>query len=213
MRYYRQDFGNHIRHAFVFVGILLLHLLAMGALWSGLTHSRVPYVQRIFQIDVVPADKPKEPPPRLSPVNLKESWAIQVVTPEIDVPVAEDLPPPIQVTRVEEELAASPGPPAVSAAPSVPNVRPRPIHVPGGRDRYPAESVRAGESGAPTITICISATGAVDSVQVNESSGFPRLDQAAVSIGKEATFRPARLDGKPVPFCVPYRIKFKIGNS
>jgi protein TonB len=213
MSYYRRDFGNHIRHAFVLVGILLFHLLAMGALWSGLRPSRVPHVQTIFQIDVVPDDKPKEPPPRLSPVNVKESWAIQAVTPEIDIPVAEDLPLPIQVTRVPEELAASPGPPAVTAAPSVPTVRPRPIHVPGGLDRYPAKSIRAGESGAPTVTICISATGAVDSVQVNESSGFPRLDQAAVSIGKEAIFRPASLDGKAVPFCIPYRIKFKIGNS
>jgi periplasmic protein TonB len=212
MSQYRKDFGNPIRHGFVLVAILLLHLLAIGALWSGLRPSRVRYVQTIFQIEAVPADKPKESPRRI-PVNLTESWAIQIVTPEIDIPVAEDLPPPIQVTRAVEEFAASPGPPAVAAALSDPDIRPRPIHVPGGRNRYPAESVRAGEFGAPTITICISATGAVDSVQVNESSGFPRLDQAAVSIGKEAIFRPARLDGKPVPFCLPYRIKFKIGNS
>jgi periplasmic protein TonB len=215
MSYYQPDFGNHVRHAFVVAGILLLHFVAIRALWSGLATSRVRDVATIFQIDMLPAEKPKELPPRPSPVNLMASQAIQEVAPQIDIPVAEDPPSPIQVTAVREERDASPGPPAspsAPAAPSVPNVRPRPIYVPGGRERYPAESIRAGESGEPTIMICISASGAVDSVQVHESSGFPRLDQAAVGIGKEARFRPAKLDGKPVPTCVPYRIKFAMNN-
>jgi TonB family protein len=46
-----------------------------------------------------------------------------------------------------------------------------------------------------------------------ESSGFPRLDQAAVGIGKEARFRPAMREGKPMPFCLPYRITFAIRRS
>jgi periplasmic protein TonB len=212
MSYYQPDFGNHVRHGFVFAGILLLHLVAIRALWSGLTNPRVRDPSTIFQIDMLPAEKAKEPPPRLSPVNLMASRAIPEVAPQIDIPVAEDPPSPIQVIPMRQERDASPGPPATPAAPSVPNIRPRPIYVPGGRDRYPAESIRAGESGEPTIMICISATGAVDSVQVHESSGFPRLDQAAVGIGKEARFRPAKLDGKPVPTCVPYRIKFAMNN-
>jgi protein TonB len=203
-----------IRHAFVFVGILLLHVLAIGALWMGLADSGVRDAQTIFQIEVVPANKPREAPP-LPAVNLQESRAILVVAPEMNIPAAEDLPPPIQVTTLPEVFIAQPAarptsaPAAVSTAP---NVRPRPIYVPGGRDRYPAESIRASESGTPTITICISESGAVDSVQVTLSSGFPRLDQAALGIGREARFRPAKLDGKPVSLCVPYRIKFAIGD-
>jgi protein TonB len=212
MRDYQEEFGNPIRHALVVLGIFMLHSLAIGALWSGLRPSTTRTVPTIFQVDVVSAAKPKELPPRLSPINWKESWVIPVATPEIDIPVVEEAPAPIQVARAGAEVAASPDLPAVAAPPSVPNVRPRPIHVPGAWGRYPPESIRAGEAGAPTITICISATGAVDSVQVSESSGYPRLDQAAVGIGKEALFKPARLDGKPVPVCVPYRIKFKIGN-
>jgi protein TonB len=207
--------GNHIRHASVFVGILSLHGLAIGALWIGLADSGVRNVQTILQIDVVPANKPNEPPPPLPTVNLTESRAVQVVALEFNVPIADDQAPPIQVTAMEEDLTAPPGPAAAPALPPVlpvPNVRPRPIYVPGGRDRYPAESIRASESGTPTITICISETGAVDSVKMSQSSGFPRLDQAALGIGKEARFRPARLDGKPVPSCVPYRIKFAIGS-
>jgi protein TonB len=216
MSYFEQDSGN-LRHACVFAGILVLHGVAIAVFWIGLADSGLRTAQTIFQIDVVPEVKPKEPPPRLPPVKL-ESQAVSVDASQIDIdiPVAEELTPPIQVTRAPEEpiAPASPlAPLAVTVASSAPAVRPRPIYVPGGRERYPAESIRAGETGTPTITICISATGAVDSVQVTQSSGFQRLDQAAVGIGKEARFKPARRDGRPVPLCVPYRIKFAMGNS
>ena len=210
---YQEEFGNQIRHAFVILGIFVVHSLAIGALWSGLKPSTMRTMPTIFQIDVVPTVKRQERPPRPSPASWKKSWAIPVAIPEIDIPAVDEAPTPIQVTEVGEEPAALPDPPALPAPPSSPNVRPRPIHVPGAWGRYPPESIRAGESGAPTITICISATGAVDSVQVSQSSGYLRLDQAAVGIGREALFRPARREGKPVPVCVPYRIKFKIGNS
>jgi periplasmic protein TonB len=204
------------RHALVFVGIFLLHLLAIRAIWMALANSGARDLQTILQIDVIPADKPEKRPLSLPPVSLKEYRAIQVVTPEIDVPIAEDLAPAIEVASLQKESILPPEPaaaPAQPAVPSVPSVRPRPIYVPGGWERYPAESIRAHESGRPTITICISAAGAIDSVQLTQSSGFPRLDQAAVDLGREARFRPAMREGKPVPFCAPYRITFAIRNS
>jgi protein TonB len=214
MSHCRQDSGNYVRHALVVVGIFLLHLLAIRAIWMGLADSGVRGVQTILQIDVIPANKLEKRPPPLPAVNLAYR-AIQVVTPEIDVPIAEDLPPTIQVTSLQTESTLPPEPaaPVQPAVPSVPSVKPRPIYVPGGWERYPAESIRAHEAGRPTITICVSAAGTIDSVQLAESSGFPRLDQAAVDIGREARFSPAMREGKPMPFCLPYRITFAIRNS
>jgi periplasmic protein TonB len=214
MSWCRQDSGSYRRHALVLVGIFLLHLFAIRAIWMGLANSGVRDVQKILQIDVIRADKPEKRPLPLPPVNLKAYRAIQVLTPEINIPVAEDLPPTIQATSLQKQSTPEPAAaPALPAVPSAPSVGPRPLFVPGGWDRYPAESIRAHETGRPTITICISAAGAIDSVQLTNSSGFPRLDQAAVGIGKEARFRPAMREGKPVPFCVPYRITFAIRNS
>jgi protein TonB len=211
--YYREDFYKPARQGVVLIAILLLHLLVVGALWSGLGFSSVRPGLTALTIEVLPTEKARPPPPRLSRVHLTESWAIQGVAPEVDFPVVEDLPLQVSDAPLERDVAADPVPSAIPAVPSVPNEKPRPLHVPGGQDRYPADSRRARESGEPTIRICVSATGTVDSVQVYASSGFPRLDQAAVSIGKEAIFKPAKLDGKPVPFCLPYRIKFKFANS
>jgi protein TonB len=207
---------DYPRHALVFAGIFLLHLLAIRVIWMGLADSGAHDVQTILQIDVIPDDKPETRPLLLPPVNLKDYRAIQVVTPEIDVPIAEDLAPAIEVTSLQKESVLTPEPaaaPAQPPVPSVPSVRPRPIYVPGGWERYPAESIRAHETGRPTITICVSAAGAIDSVQLTLSSGFARLDQAAVDLGREARFRPAMREGKPVPFCAPYRITFAIRNS
>jgi protein TonB len=214
MSYRRQDFfASYPRDGLVFVGVFLLHLLAIRGIWMGLADSSVRDVQTILQVDVIPADRPEKRPPALPPVNLQAYGAIQVVTPEVNIPIAEDPPPAIQVTSLQKESTVAPEPVAVPAQPAlVPSVMPRPIYVPGGWSRYPAESLRAHETGRPTITICISAAGTIDSVQLTDSSGFPRLDQAAIGIGREARFRPAMREGKPVPFCAPYRITFQMRN-
>jgi protein TonB len=206
---------SYPRDTLILVGILLLHLLAIRAIWLGLTTPGVRDLQTMLQIAVLPAEKPERPPP-LPPVSLNENRAIQVPSPEVDIPAEEDSPPSIQAMSLQQDTSPLPTPaaaPTQPAVPSVPSVRPRPIYVPGGWERYPAESIRAHETGRPTITICISAAGTVDSVELAKSSGFPRLDQAAVNLGREARFRPALRDGKPMAFCLPYRVTFAIRNS
>jgi protein TonB len=141
---------------------------------------------------------------------LAESVPIQVVAPEIALAVPTDPPAPrIQNAAIEIERAEAAAPPMSATGPTT---RPQPISGPDGRDRYPRVSLMAKEIGTPTITICISANGSVDTVEVTRSSGFPRLDQAAVGIGKEFRFKPATRQGQPAAVCVPYGIKFGIDN-
>jgi periplasmic protein TonB len=214
MSYYPQDSGSPYRRALVFMVILAFHLLVIRSFWAGMISSGARPVPTSLQIDLLPRARPPEPL-SLPAVSWKESFMIEVADPEVHVDVTDDLSPPIQGMPVREPAPRSPETPTPTPpAPAPrPTVQPRPIYVPGGMDRYPPESRRAHETGAPTIMICISATGTVDDVQVSRSSGFPRLDQAAVGIGREARFRPARLDGKPVPVCAPYRITFSFRGS
>ena len=78
--------------------------------------------------------------------------------------------------------AAKPGPAAVSGAGAgAPNgklsfaLRPSPV--------YPVESKAAGEHGVVTLKITVNADGRPTAVSVAKSSGFPRLDRAAVESG------------------------------
>ena len=205
--------GSLGARASAFVTVVLLHVFAIGAFWYGLAESGARPVPDILEVRVIDTDRHREPlpPPPLPQVDLNRSQAIQIAAPEVAIPAA-DPAPPLQVEIVESGITPTP-PRGPAAAPAPrPGVKPKAIYVPGGWQRYPAESLRAKETGAPTITICISDVGAVDSVEVTESSGFPRLDQAAVGIGREARFKPAMQDGKPVSLCLPYRIKFGLYN-
>jgi TonB family protein len=69
---------------------------------------------------------------------------------------------------------------------------------------YPPLSTRAREQGDTTITACISATGVASDAHVEKSSGFPRLDEAAMAAMPNLRFEPARNgDGVPIDFCSP----------
>ena len=65
-----RDSESYRRHALVLMGIFLLHLLAIRAIWMGLGDSGVREVQTILQIDVIPVDQREERPPPLPAVNL-----------------------------------------------------------------------------------------------------------------------------------------------
>jgi periplasmic protein TonB len=210
MNDYVQGGGDLSGRFMLFAAISALHLLAVYVLAHGVGNSGVHTVQGIVQTRLIQREKlPVPPPPPPPPLALRDYLPAQVVPPDITIALPAELPPPMLVTSIESETMPPPAPRMVVA---VPTTRPRPISVPNGLERYPAESIRAKESGEPTITICISATGTVESVQVTKSSGFARLDQAAVGIGKEAKFKPAMERGEPVPACLPYRIKFAINN-
>ncbi len=60
------------------------------------------------------------------------------------------------------------------------------------------------------MKICITARGAVESVEIIESTGFARLDNDALDIAREYRFRPATRNGKAVPVCLPYSINYRI---
>jgi len=214
MSHYARDGGDLSRRSLVFAAIGALHLLAIYELARGVADAKVRAVQGIVQTRLLPREKspmPPPPPPRPRPqLTFRQQPPVQVVAPQISISLPAELPPPIQVTTIATEFTPPPSPRAVVSGPTT---WPRPISVPNGWERYPAESIRAKEMGEPTITICISATGTIDSVHVAKSSGFARLDQAAVSIGWEARFKPAMKQGQPVPACMSYRIRFAINNA
>ncbi|MEZ5938783.1 MAG: energy transducer TonB [Hyphomonadaceae bacterium] len=66
-----------------------------------------------------------------------------------------------------------------------------------GRDlpHYPSASIRANESGPMTLEVCVSSSGRVQSASVVKSTGYPRLDEAALKWMRQQRFTPARSNG------------------
>jgi protein TonB len=65
---------------------------------------------------------------------------------------------------------------------------------------YPPASRRAGEEGTVNLQVYVLETGRAGEIKIAKSSGFPKLDEAAVKeVQRNWRFVPGKEDGKPVP--------------
>lgn len=77
---------------------------------------------------------------------------------------------------------------------------------------YPGMAKRAGEEGRVLLQVLVSADGAAESVELEQSSGFERLDNAAIAAVSRWRFVPARKGGQTLSAYVIVPIKFSLSN-
>ena len=66
-------------------------------------------------------------------------------------------------------------------------------------DGYPTESARNNEQGTSRIRFSIDAEGSLEKAEISKSSGYQRLDEAAMKLLSQCTFKAARdREGKPI---------------
>lgn len=69
---------------------------------------------------------------------------------------------------------------------------------------YPLASRRARESGVVVLRVLVDTDGRPKLVEVARSSGYRRLDDAALQAMRKARFKPYLLDGEPREAVVPH---------
>lgn len=201
--------------AVVLVAIAALHALLLHLLINRSSGSYGLLDASVIEAEVIPTDPRIPSPPSLPPVVLAESNPVAPLPLQISIDLPAEQAPPTTAAINTADMGDLPAqPPVAAAAPlevdSSPVIRPQPISGPRGADRYPNASIKAKESGAVDMNICVSPGGKVDSVEVAHSSGFPRLDQVALGIASEYRFQPATRLGHPIAACAHYRITFKV---
>ena len=155
-----------------------------------------------------PEPKLQAPRPALKPLPPRV-LAAQRPTPEpqpaaaTPMPLPEVLPPP--------EAAPAPIAVAVQPAPSPPS-QPRfnADYLTNPKPSYPLISRRMGEEGEVRLRVHVDTTGQAQQIEVFRSSGFPRLDQAALDTVKQWRFIPARQGDQPVAAWVIVPIQFSL---
>ncbi|MFH1707038.1 MAG: energy transducer TonB [Planctomycetota bacterium] len=75
---------------------------------------------------------------------------------------------------------------------------------------YPRQSRMRGEEGVVQIMVSVSAEGRCIDLQLTASSGFERLDGAAMDWARRVRFEPARRDGRPVAARLRLRVPFEL---
>ncbi len=75
---------------------------------------------------------------------------------------------------------------------------------------YPISAKRAGEQGKVVLRVLVDDKGHPERVDVRESAGFSKLDEAARQAVMRASFKPHLEDGRPVPVYVLVPINFAL---
>jgi TonB family protein len=92
---------------------------------------------------------------------------------------------------------------------SAPNPTAQDIHNNRQRVNYPLESQMLNEEGTVGLKISLTEQGRVSDAIVENSSGFPRLDAAALEYAKTNwRYKPTDKDGQSIPAAVRVNVTF-----
>jgi protein TonB len=173
--------------------VVLLHLLLLWAIQSGLANKVVQAAKVVVQAELISEIKPSlppPPPPKPPPPAPPPPPTAPVVT----------TPSPAAIQLPAAPAVAAPTPPTAPPAPSTPAVRTSAVIQAGAtcaKPDYPSASRRLEEEGTVTLKFLIGVDGRVMQAEVEKTSGFQRLDEAARNALSKCQFKPGTVDGKP----------------
>lgn len=151
------------------------------------------------------------PPPRPAAPAQTESETLPTTVEPVTTSVPSPLPRPVIMTipsavpqlppmAVAAPQAAAPAPaPAPPAPPStVTSDALGTRMISGSPPRYPVECRRRKEQGVVELLLILGTDGRVETISVGKSSGFARLDDAALGAVRRWRWAPTMRDGAPV---------------
>lgn len=181
-------------HVIIILALLSLKLVA------------APLPEVITMVNIVMPSAPPQPkviPPKALPVSTKLQPQVMRKTSEPvmkTIAIASDTPSPVpaeevskpaSTTSVSTSANTAPAPAAPLAVPSAPRFdadyldNPAPV--------YPPLSRRTNEEGKVLLRVFVEANGSPSRLEIQTSSGYERLDKAALAAVSRWKFAPARL--------------------
>ncbi len=179
--------------------VVVLHLLFFWAISSGLARAVVKKIQGPVEAVLIEEKKPDLPPPPPPPPT-KNLPPPPAYVPPVDVPVtATSSANAIAAVTATPQPPAPPPPVVVAAPPPAPAVRTAAVvnSANCAKPEYPSASRRLEEEGTVGLRFLVGIDGKVIESEVEKSSGYKRLDEAARAALSRCQFRAATVDGKP----------------
>lgn len=159
--------------------------------------------------EVKPVVKPKKVVERIKPIEKPTERLIEATT---EQPVAEEAPAaPTEPVKVAEAPKA---PPVVEKVVEEKVEPPRfgVSYLNNPAPDYPPTSRRLGEEGRVLMKVLVSADGSAENVQIEQSSGSERLDNAAINAVKRWRFIPAKKNNQALSAYVIVPVKFSLDS-
>ncbi len=205
------------RNALIAIGVVLLHVGALWALQTGLLRRAVEIIVPAtllteYVSPPAPVTQTAPPPPAPAP---KPQRPTQVKAPAPrpapePLPIADTTPSPNAITVSPAKADPEPPAPITAAGPATPTAAPPApaapkIELPSSNaaylqnpaPAYPAISKRMGEQGKVVLRVFISTDGLPQKIEINQSSGFDRLDRQAQDTVLRWKFVPGKRNGVP----------------
>ena len=198
------------RNAAIALVVVALHVGFIWALQSGLllrAAELVVPVELLSQFIEPPAPKVNTPPPPAPPpppaqvkkilskvptVPAPLPLAIADPTPSPNAPTGVTTPQPVPAP-IAAPVAAAPAAPAAPSAVQLPSSDADYLQNP--KPPYPPVSRRLNEQGKTTVRVLIGPDGQPQRAEIARSSGFERLDQAAISTVMRWRYVPGKRGG------------------
>lgn len=198
---------------------LALHALALGALLAY-QPAREALLGAVIMVDFIsppkletapepPTGLPKPTPAAIRFPHLPDPAPIvtaPIVAAPAELPSPVAAPPPAAIHEPATEPSAAPAEPALPLMLPVFDAN----YLENRPPPYPALSRRLGEQGRVILRVLVNPAGRADEVQVRESSGYPRLDEAARQTVRGWKFVPARRGSQSASSWVLVPISFRL---
>ena len=213
--------------------VFALHAVLLYGAMNAVTHpDTAPAVPREVVASLIPAQStamPQQPPEAAPPKPLftptptpKRAVQPAATARKAQTPASEPLPqttpaPATMDTLVDTPVPSLPAAPAPVSPEPQPPAAPAPPKTVSGveyiqppQPDYPPIAKRMGEEGRVMLRVLVSDRGRPEKVDVQKSSGFARLDEAARQAAMRAMFKPHLKDGRPVAVYALIPINFAI---
>ena len=79
--------------------------------------------------------------------------------------------------------------------------------------QYPPASQDNGDEGTVTLLLAVQTDGSISDIRIARSSGYQRLDAAAVRSLRQAKFQPATCHGKPIAMRIRQPFIFELTDD
>jgi len=197
------------RNVVIAGSVVLVHVAALWALQTGLLRRAVEVIvpaEVLSEFITPPAPKvetPAPPRPAVKPQEVRPQRT-SVAAP-LALPTAQPDPTPAPVAPAvalspPAPMATAPAAAEVSAPPAPPRMElpsSSADYLNNPKPPYPSMSKRMGEQGKVVVRVLIGVDGTAQKAEIRTSSGFDRLDQAALDTVLRWRYVPGKRGGVP----------------
>jgi protein TonB len=196
------------RQTCVLAAIVALHVGAFVLVSAGMGNAGVELPLATLPISVLPLPPPDAPVARPEPAGAPDYAPPAVDRPTVFIPREEDAPESAGASGHVGHAGADAVPPPVIQHPSL---RTRDRRLAAMIDAcYPSVARRMGWEGRVSAVVTIDAAGRAAAWRVDESSGYPPLDNAIACVLRRLEFAPGRRDGRAIEAAVRLPIVFRL---